>query len=224
MTQSPYQVNVIQQLSVYPAPFQCIGENHHESVDSISVFEFLKNHEKMQKSSRGFKKRFFLRQRVSAESVYRLAAFRSTIEVMLLDGVLTREEKRLIIRLSSILNLEPHQPAEIYQAILNNEKTEDGDELTTKEQHEIYKTVFEVAIINASLSKDEFRVMAHLRDIFSIDDQEHDLVERELKDMVKQRFEDPNMVEKTLTTLRDSVRVVTTLFDNVRKKNNGETQ
>ncbi|HII56945.1 MAG TPA: hypothetical protein HA266_05295 [Candidatus Poseidoniaceae archaeon] len=161
---------------------------------------------------------------MSAESVYRLAAFRSTIEVMLLDGVLTREEKRLIIRLSSCLNLDSHQPAEIYQAIMDNVETEEGDILTAEEQHEIYKTVFEVAIINASLSKDEFRVMAHLREIFSIDDEEHNLVERELRDMVKERFEDPNVVEKTLNTLRDSVRVVTTLFDNVRKKNNGETR
>ena len=183
-----------------------------------------KKEENASKSSRGFKKKFLLHKGVSAKSVHRLAAFRSTIEVMLLDGVLTREEKRLIIRLSSILKLEPHQPAEIYQAIIDNKKTEDGDELTPQEQHDIYKTVFEVAIINASLSKDEFRVMAHLRDIFAIDDEEHDLVERELKDMVKERFEDPNVVEKTLTTLRDSVRVVTTLFDNVRKKNNGETR
>ena len=161
---------------------------------------------------------------MSTESVHRLAAFRSTIEVMLLDGVLTREEKRLIIRLSSCLNLDSHQPAEVYQAIMDNVETEDGDILTAEEQHEVYKTVFEVAIINASLSKDEFRVMAHLREIFSIDDEEHNLVERELRDMVKERFEDPNVVEKTLNTLRDSVRVVTTLFDNVRKKNNGETR
>ena len=48
-------------------------------------------------------------------------------------------------------------------------------------------------------------------------------VEDELRDMVKQRFEDPNVVEKTLSTLRDSVRLVTTLFDNVRKKNHGES-
>ncbi|MAR47481.1 MAG: hypothetical protein CMA41_06760 [Euryarchaeota archaeon] len=161
---------------------------------------------------------------MSAEQVHRLAAFRSTIEVMLLDGILTREEKRLIIRLSSCLDLEPHQPAEIYQAIINGVETEDGDILSAEEQHEVYKTVFEVAIINASLSKDEFRVMAHLREILAIDDKEHDLVEQELRDMVKERFEDPNMVEKTLNTLRDSVRVVTTLFDNVRKKNNGETR
>ena len=193
-----------------------LGENY--------LLENIRKQEKRCESSRGFKKRFFLRQRVSAESVHRLAAFRSTIEVMLLDGVLTREEKRLIIRLSSILNLEPHQPAEIYQAIIDDVQTEDGDVLSAEEQHDVYKTVFEVAIINASLSKDEFRVMAHLREIFAIDDEEHNLVERELRDMVKERFEDPNMVEKTLNTLRDSVRVVTTLFDNVRKKNNGETR
>ncbi len=121
------------------------------------------------------------------------------------------------------MNLEPHQPAEIYQAILNGVTTEEGDLLTAEEQHEVYKTVFEVAIINASLSKDEFRVMAHLREIFAIDDEEHNLVESELRDLVKERYEDPNMVEKTLNNLRDSVRVVTTLFDNVRKKNHGET-
>ena len=58
--------------------------------------------------------------------------------------------------------------------------------------------------------------------IFSIDEEEHQLVEDELRDMVKERFEDPNVVEKTLNTLRDSVRLVTALFDNVRKKNHGE--
>ena len=160
---------------------------------------------------------------VSDSNIHRLATFRSTVEVMLTDGVLTREEKRLIIRLSSCLNLESHQPAEIYQAIIDGKKTEKGDRLTEDEQREVYKTIFEIAIINASLSKDEFRVMAHLRDIFSIDDQEHQLVEDEFSDMVKERFEDPNVVEKTLSTLRDSVRLVTTLFDNVRKKNHGES-
>ena len=32
---------------------------------------------------------------VSDSNIHRLAAFRSTVEVMLVDGVLTREEKRL---------------------------------------------------------------------------------------------------------------------------------
>ena len=39
-----------------------------------------------------------------------LNIFRTTVEVMLADGVLTREEKRLIIKLASALNLTSEQP------------------------------------------------------------------------------------------------------------------
>ena len=61
-----------------------------------------------------------------------LDVFRSTIEVMLVDGVLTREEKRLIIKLASALSLTAEQPAEIYEAIQNNAETEKLKRLTTK--------------------------------------------------------------------------------------------
>ena len=74
---------------------------------------------------------------MSDSNIHRPSAFRSTIEVMLADGVLTREEKRLIIRLSSCLNLESHQPAEIYQAIIDGKETEKGDKLTEDEQREV---------------------------------------------------------------------------------------
>ena len=47
-----------------------------------------------------------------------LDVFRSTVEVMLTDGVLTREEKRLIIKLASALKLAPDEPAYIYEACL----------------------------------------------------------------------------------------------------------
>tara|TARA_B110000211_G_scaffold28750_1_gene29106 strand:- start:814 stop:1080 length:267 start_codon:yes stop_codon:yes gene_type:complete len=46
-----------------------------------------------------------------------LNIFRTTVEVMLVDGVLTREEKRLIIKLASALNLTSEQPGEVYSAI-----------------------------------------------------------------------------------------------------------
>jgi hypothetical protein len=36
---------------------------------------------------------------------------------MLVDGVLTREEKRLVIKLASALNLEEDQPSKIYEAV-----------------------------------------------------------------------------------------------------------
>lgn len=147
-----------------------------------------------------------------------LEVFQSTIEVMLVDGVLTREEKRLVIKLASALNLEEDQPSKIYEAVRLGKKLEGGTPISLTEAKNIYTKVFEIAIVNASLSRDEFRVLAHLRDIFQIDDQEHEKIEAKLREIVKEKFEDPNVIDKMLGTLRDSVSLVGDLFDVVRKK------
>ena len=107
---------------------------------------------------------------------------------------------------------------EEYQAIRNEEDVKGGEPIDTKKAHEIYTKVFEIAIVNASLSRDEFRVLAHLRDIFQIDDNEHHRIEEELREIVREKFEDPNVIDKMLGTLRDSVSLVGDLFDVVRKK------
>ena len=137
---------------------------------------------------------------------------------MLVDKILTREEKRLIIKLASALGLNEDEPSQIYQAIRNDEEVKGGNPIDTKKAHEIYTKVFEIAIVNASLSRDEFRVLAHLRDIFGIDDEEHQRIEEELREIVREKFEDPNVIDKMLGTLRDSVSLVGDLFDVVRKK------
>ena len=147
-----------------------------------------------------------------------MEVFQSTIEVMLVDGVLTREEKRLVIKLASALNLEEDQPSKIYEAVRLGKKLEGGTPISLNEAKNIYTKVFEIAIVNASLSRDEFRVLAHLRDIFQIDDQEHEKIEAKLREIVKEKFEDPNVIDKMLGTLRDSVSLVGDLFDVVRKK------
>ena len=149
---------------------------------------------------------------------YSLEAFHSTISVMLVDKILTREEKRLIIKLASALGLGEEELSQIYQAIRNNEDVKGGEPIDTKKAHEIYTKVFEIAIVNASLSRDEFRVLAHLRDIFKIDDDEHHRIEEELREIVREKFQDPNVIDKMLGTLRDSVSLVGDLFDVVRKK------
>ena len=149
---------------------------------------------------------------------YTLEAFHSTISVMLVDKILTREEKRLIIKLASALGLSEDEPSQIYQAIRNDEEVKGGKPIDNNKAHEIYTKVFEIAIVNASLSRDEFRVLAHLRDIFGIDDDEHRRIEDELREIVKEKFEDPNVIDKMLGTLRDSVSLVGDLFDVVRKK------
>ena len=156
---------------------------------------------------------------MSGENVGALTVFRTTIEVMLRDGILTREEKRLIIKLANALGLSPNEPAEIYAAIREQRETEAGREVTPNEQRLVYTRVFEVAIVNASLSKDEFAVLANLRSQFSIDDEDHARIEADLRDMIRQKTEDENVVDKLLGTLRDSVSLVGSLFDSVRTKN-----
>ena len=156
---------------------------------------------------------------MSGENVGALTVFRTTIEVMLRDGILTREEKRLIIKLANALGLSPDEPAEIYAAIREQRETEAGREVTPHEQRLVYTRVFEVAIVNASLSKDEFAVLANLRNQFSIDDEDHARIEADLRDMIRQKTEDENVVDKLLGTLRDSVSLVGSLFDSVRTKN-----
>ncbi len=155
---------------------------------------------------------------VSEPISHSLEAFHSTISVMLVDKILTREEKRLIIKLASALGLNEDEPSQIYEAIRNGEEVKGGAPIDTQKAHEIYTKVFEIAIVNASLSRDEFRVLAHLRDIFHIDDDEHQRIEEELREIVREKFEDPNVIDKMLGTLRDSVSLVGDLFDVVRKK------
>ena len=147
-----------------------------------------------------------------------LSVFRTTTEVMLRDGVLTREEKRLIIKLANALGLSADEPAEIYAAIREDRETDEGREVTPNEQRLVYTRVFEVAIVNASLSKDEFAVLAHLRGLFNINDDDHSRIEADLRDMIRQKTEDENVVDKLLGTLKDSVSLVGSLFDSVRTK------
>lgn len=155
---------------------------------------------------------------VTTSNSRNLDVFRSTVEVMLADGRLTREEKRLTIKLASALELTEGQPALIYNAIQNNTESEPGELVSMLKAREIYTKVFEVAIVNASLSRDEFRVLAHLRSVFEIDNDEHQSIETQLREIVKEKFDDPSVVDKMLLTLRDSVGLVGDIFDTVRKK------
>ena len=157
---------------------------------------------------------------MTGENVGALTVFRTTVEVMLRDGVLTREEKRLIIKLANALGLTPEEPAEIYSAIREGRESGSGREVTPNEQRLVYTRVFEVAIVNASLSKDEFAVLANLRAQFDIDDDDHSRIEADLRDMIRQKTEDENVVDILLGTLKDSVSLVGSLFDGVRTKSN----
>ena len=155
---------------------------------------------------------------MSSPQLGALDVFRSTIEVMLTDGVLTREEKRLIIKLASVLKLTPEEPAYIYECIQTGETSRSGEVVSPESMRDIYTEVFEAAIVNASLSRDEFRVLANLRNQFDIDDKLHEEIEQELREMMEEKYGDKAMIGTLMDTLKDSVGLVGDLFDTFRKK------
>ena len=85
-----------------------------------------------------FKKSEVLDTNVSASTLGALDVFRSTVEVMLMDGVLTREEKRLIIKLASVLNLDPEEPAYIYESIQAGAESRSGEFISPQDMRTIY--------------------------------------------------------------------------------------
>ena len=64
-----------------------------------------------------------------------------------------------------------------------------------------------------------------IRDRFDINDEQHQEIEAELREMVKEKYEDAAVIDTLMNTLRDSVGMVGDLFDTFRKRiNDGESR
>ena len=81
--------------------------------------------------------------------------------------VLTREERRLIAALSKGLELEDGEPLKVYEKVKIGEKMIGGNTISRNNQLKVYQNIYEVALIGA-LSKDEWRILAFLRQRFDI--------------------------------------------------------
>lgn len=147
-----------------------------------------------------------------------IEVFRTTVQVMLEDGVLTREEKRLVIKLSSALGLRENEPGLIYKSIREGTELPSGRKISEGEAREIFMKIFEVALVNASLSLDEFRVLDHLRETFGIDEADFNNIKSELEGIIKEKYDDPNVLEKVYEILKDGVNSINDRIDNLTKK------
>ena len=127
---------------------------------------------------------------------------------MLTDGVLTREEKRLAIRLATALELKEEQPAQAYAAVENGDPLPKGEPIDHDEQREAYGKVAAVALLNASLSRDEFRVLEHLRDVMGITPEEHADFLAQAEELARLRLSDPKAIERVLETITDLSTIV----------------
>ena len=154
---------------------------------------------------------------MAGSEVNTLEVFKGTVEVMLIDGILTREEKRLIIKLASLLELDSKEPAKAYQAITEKTTVEGGKNINRKKQLIVYENLYEVALLNESLSQDEWRVIRFVKNLFDISDEEDKVVLANIKRSVEEKFEE-GVVDKVLHALKDSVTIVGGLFDSVRTK------
>jgi len=147
-----------------------------------------------------------------------IEVFKTTVQVMLEDGVLTREEKRLVIKLSSALGLSENEPGIVYKSIREGTELPSGREISEGEAREIFMKIFEVALVNASLSLDEFRVLDHLRETFGIDEEDFNNIKSELEGIIKEKYDDPNVLEKVYEILKDGVNSINDRIDNLTKK------
>lgn len=158
---------------------------------------------------------------MSAPVLNSIEVFKTTIQVMLEDGVLTREEKRLVIKLSSALGLEEDEPGLVYRAIRDGAELPSGREISEDESREIFMKIFEVALVNASLSLDEFRVLHHLKTSFGIDEDEYNDIKSKLEGIIKEKYDDPNVIERVFEILKDGVNSINDRIDNLTRKSQG---
>ena len=136
-----------------------------------------------------------------------ISAFQGVVSIVLRDGEITREEKRLVIKLASLLGLEEDAPKQVYDAIVAGEKMQGGRVLKKDEKLRVYSGMFQTAYLNASISEDEYFVVAYLRLMFEITDDENDAVINAIHDELEEHVEKNvfQVVEKGLDQAKDVV-------------------
>lgn len=122
-------------------------------------------------------------------SVTDIGTFKGVVSLVLRDGVITREEKRLVIKLASLLNLDDSVPKQVYDAVISSSDVAGGRKLSAEDCLGIYAGLFETAFLNASISEDEYLVVAYLRHFFDISDEEHDEIVSAMLDELEEHVE-----------------------------------
>ena len=136
-----------------------------------------------------------------------ISAFQGVVSIVLRDGEITREEKRLVIKLASLLGLDDDAPKRVYDAIVAGQKLDGGRVLEREEQLRIYAGMFQTAYLNASISEDEYFVVAYLRLMFGINEDENEAVISDIHDELEEHVEKNvfQVVEKGLDQAKDVV-------------------
>ena len=144
---------------------------------------------------------------VPSAAITDIGAFQGVVTIVLKDGEITREEKRLIIKLASLLGLENEVPNRVYDAIVAGEELSGGNEISKEACLDVYAGMVQTAYLNASISEDEYLVVAYLRYLFNITDEENELVMQGIHDELEEHVEKNvfQVVEKGFDQAKDAV-------------------
>ena len=150
--------------------------------------------------------------------------FHAVITVMLSDGELTMEERRLAIKLGSLLfkgdELDT-EPKLIYDAVIADESVEGGRVISKSERFEIYRKMIETAYVNSSLSQDELAAIAVLRSAMMVTEGEMLQIKAEIYRSLEGEVE-ANLLNKMIQEFEDIFQKVKAvpkdLLDSIRSK------
>jgi hypothetical protein len=136
-----------------------------------------------------------------------ISTFHGVVSLVLRDGQITREEKRLVIKLAGLLELDEDEPKRVYDAVISGEVAEEGRVLGKKERMRVYAELFKTAFLNASISEDEYLVVAYLRHILNITDEDHDQVALDMQKSLEEHVDKGvfDVVEKGFDQALDKV-------------------
>ncbi|MEC9090044.1 MAG: hypothetical protein VYC11_01615 [Candidatus Thermoplasmatota archaeon] len=152
-------------------------------------------------------RRKYVSEVVPSTAITDIGAFQGVVSIVLRDGEITREEKRLVIKLAGLLGLPEDVPKRVYDAIVDGEKLEGGSEISKEDCLRVYSGMFQTAYLNASISEDEYLVVAYLRYLFEITEEENEEVmngvHAELEEHVEKNVR--QVVEKGVEQAKDIV-------------------
>ena len=132
-----------------------------------------------------------------------LKVFSAVIRVVLSDGVLTQEEKRLIITIGRELELDDGDPLKVYEAVKHGEESVGGREMTRKERVDLYRKSWMTVHFNEDESDDEAAVMKCLREELHFSKDEADSIIEPMREKQKQIEEMPStFVDKIKKKIR----------------------
>jgi len=123
-----------------------------------------------------------------------LSVFSAVVETVLNDGVLTQEEKRLIITIGRELELDDGDPVRVYNAILEGEVITGGRKLTRNERVQVYRRSWRTVNFNDDESIDEAAVMKRLREVLDFSKEEAEGLVKPLRSTSEAPVEDESSI------------------------------